>query len=80
MKGSRIIQQSNTYKGKTITLRGSYSMLTPKLANFPKCFPNDFKGLNIQKNSFHIVIILMKGYTNEVRRLVVRSLIRQSSE
>ena len=27
-------------------------MFTQKLANFPMCFPNDFKGLNIQKELF----------------------------
>ena len=52
VKGSRIIQQENYYRGKVITLRDSYSMFTQKLANFPKCFPDDFKGLNIQKELF----------------------------
>ena len=51
-KGSRIIQQANCYKGKTITLKDSFSMFTQKLANFPKCFPEEFKGLNIQKELF----------------------------
>ena len=51
-KGSRIIQQKNYYKGKTITLKDSYSMFTQPLRNFPKCFPEDFKGLNIQKELF----------------------------
>ena len=52
IKGSRIIQQTNYYKGKTITLKDSYSMFTQKLANFPKCFPEEFKNLNIQKELF----------------------------
>ena len=52
IKGSRIIQQTNYFKGKSITLRDSYSMFTQKLANFPKCFPEEFKGLNIQKELF----------------------------
>ena len=52
VKGSRIIQQTNYYKGKTITLRDSFSMFSQKLANFPRCFPNEFKGLNIQKELF----------------------------
>ena len=52
IKGSRIIQQANKYKGKNIILKDSYSMFTQKLANFPKCFPEEFKGLNIQKELF----------------------------
>ena len=52
IKGNRIIQQTNVYKGKTITLRDSFSMFSQKLANFPKCFSNEFKGLNIQKEIF----------------------------
>lgn len=51
-KGSRIIQQVNCYKDKKITLKDSLSMFTQKLANFPKCFPEEFKGLNIQKELF----------------------------
>ena len=52
IKGSKIIQQTNTFRGKTIILRDSYSMFTQKLANFPKCFPEEFKGLHIQKELF----------------------------
>ena len=52
IKGSRIIQQMNFYKGKRIQMKDSFSMFSQKLANFPKCFPDDFKGLNIQKELF----------------------------
>ena len=52
MKGNRIINQTQTYKGITIVLRDSYSMFIQKLAFFHKCIPNEFKGLNIQKELF----------------------------
>ena len=52
MKGSKIICQKQSYKGKRITFNDSYSLLPQALRTFPASFKKEFAGLNIQKELF----------------------------
>ena len=51
-KGSKIMSMKCKKGGKNIQLRDSYSLLSKKLADFPKAFPNAFSESKFEKEVF----------------------------